>query len=82
MIRYVEEYQVEALLGGSSPATSKVTRDIDEARRMRDDAEDYGAGWARIIVRTVREEKRLWQRTWRLTGVTRWTENSGSFEFI
>lgn len=81
MMRFREEYAVEwlteeAKLKTSSPTSDRAAAEYGVDQLYRHDA----CLFARVVQRTVREEKRWWHLTWEITGITRWFD--GSFDSV
>ncbi|QDF19120.1 hypothetical protein KNU64_gp16 [Gordonia Phage Lollipop1437] len=84
-LRFRREYAVEWVHLGPDPARpgeQKVVTTQSEATRSWEVARSAskwlnnapGIMWARVVERSIREERDHWWRSWRTTGETRWYE--------
>ncbi|AVD99757.1 hypothetical protein SEA_FLAPPER_12 [Gordonia phage Flapper] len=84
-LRFRREYAVEWLHWGPDPVRlgttkllttqSEPTRTYEVAKSAAEWLNDSATiVWARVVERTVREERPHWWHPWRTTGETRWYE--------
>ncbi|AXQ61331.1 hypothetical protein SEA_MARIETTA_11 [Gordonia phage Marietta] len=80
-MRFVEEYAVEWLRADGTTIQSEPTRSFEVAASAAEWLpRQKGIHMARVLNRTIRQEKKWWQVFWLDTGVTRWFDAEERFE--